>query len=65
MFIGHSGLSFTAKRAAQKGSLGTLFIATQFADILWPFLLVFNVGKVAVIPGYTKTNAFERTATAQ
>lgn len=59
MFIGHFGLSFAAKKAAPKVSLGTLFIATQFVDILWPFLLVFHVEKVAVVPGYTKTNAFE------
>jgi hypothetical protein len=59
MFIGHFGLSFAAKKAAPKVSLGTLFIATQFVDILWPFLLVFNVEKVAIVPGYTKTNAFE------
>jgi hypothetical protein len=59
MFIGHFGLSFAAKKTAPKVSLATLFIATQFVDILWPFLLVFHVEKVAIIPGYTKTNAFE------
>ena len=59
MFIGHFGLSFAAKKAAPKVSLATLFIATQFVDILWPFLLVLNIEKVAVVPGYTKTNAFE------
>jgi len=59
MFIGHFGLSFAAKKAAPKVSLGTLFIATQFVDILWPFLLVFHVEKVAVVPGYTKSNAFD------
>jgi hypothetical protein len=59
MFIGHFGLSFAAKKAAPQVSLGTLFIATQFVDILWPFLLVFNIEKVAITPGYTKMNAFE------
>ncbi|WP_158795812.1 metal-dependent hydrolase [Pedobacter sp. L105] len=59
MFIGHFGLSFAAKKAAPKVSLGILFIATQFVDLLWPFLLLFHVEKVAVVPGYTKTNAFE------
>jgi membrane-bound metal-dependent hydrolase YbcI (DUF457 family) len=59
MFIGHFGLSFAAKKVAPKVSLATLFIATQFVDILWPFLLVFGIEKVAVTPGYTKTNAFE------
>ncbi|WCT13238.1 metal-dependent hydrolase [Mucilaginibacter jinjuensis] len=59
MFIGHFGLSFAAKKAAPKVSLGTLFIATQFVDILWPFLLVFHIEKMAIVPGYTKVNAFE------
>jgi hypothetical protein len=59
MFIGHFGLSLAAKKAAPKVSLATLFIATQFVDLLWPFLLIFHVEKVAVVPGYTKTNAFE------
>jgi hypothetical protein len=59
MFIGHFGLSFAAKKAAPKVSLGTLFIATQFVDLLWPFLLLFHIEKVAVVPGYTKTNSFE------
>lgn len=59
MFIGHFGLSFAAKKAAPKVSLGTLFIATQFVDILWPFLLVFHVEKMSIVPGYTKVNAFE------
>ena len=61
MFIGHFGLSFAAKKAAPKVSLGMLFVATQFVDLLWPLLLVLNVEKVAVVPGYTKTNAFEFT----
>lgn len=59
MFIGHFGLSFAAKKAAPKVSLAILFIATQFVDIVWPFLLISNVEKVAVVPGYTETNAFE------
>jgi hypothetical protein len=59
MFIGHFALSFAAKKAAPKVSLGTLFVATQFVDILWPFLLLLNVEKVAIVQGYTKSNALE------
>ena len=59
MLIGHFGISFAAKKAAPKVSLGTLFIAAQFVDILWPFLLLFHIEKVAFMPGYTKVNAFE------
>jgi len=59
MFIGHFGLSFAAKKVAPRVSLATLFIATQFVDILWPFLLIFHVEKVAIVPDYTKTNVLE------
>jgi len=59
MFIGHFGLSFAAKKAAPKVSLGFLFIATQFVDILWPFMLVLNIEKVVIVPCYTKSNALD------
>lgn len=58
MFIGHFGLSLAAKKAAPTVSLGTLFIATQFVDLLWPFLLICHIETVAIVPGHTKTNAF-------
>jgi len=59
MFIGHFGLSFAAKKAAPKVSLGFLFIATQFVDVLWPFMLLLNIEKVAIVPGYTQSNALD------
>ena len=59
MFIGHFALSFAAKKAAPKVSLGTLFIATQLVDIVWPFLLLFHIEKVAIVPGITQSNALE------
>lgn len=59
MFIGHFGLSFGAKKVAPAVSLGTMFIATQFVDILWPFFLITDVEHVNIVPGYTEMNAFE------
>jgi membrane-bound metal-dependent hydrolase YbcI (DUF457 family) len=59
MFIGHFALSFAAKKAAPKVSLGPLFIATQFVDIIWPFLLLVKIEKVAIVPGYTESNALD------
>lgn len=59
MFLGHFGLSFAARKVAPTVSLGTLFIATQFVDIIWPLLLVLHIEKVAISPGYTETNAYE------
>jgi multidrug transporter EmrE-like cation transporter len=51
MFIGHFGLGLGAKRYAPAVSLGTLFLAAQFADILWPSLLIAGVEKVEIDPG--------------
>jgi membrane-bound metal-dependent hydrolase YbcI (DUF457 family) len=53
MFIGHFGLGFGAKRAAPAVSLGTLFIACQFADLLWPTLVLLGYERVEVVPGAT------------
>lgn len=53
MFIGHFGLGFGAKRMAPAVSLGTLFLAAQLADLLWPTLLLLGVEEVRIDPGIT------------
>ena len=53
MFLGHYGLAFGAKRIAPAVSLGTLFLASQFADLLWPTLVVMGIEIVEVDPGNT------------
>jgi hypothetical protein len=59
MFIGHFGLSFGVKKTAPQISLVTLFVATQFVDILWPFMLLFGIERVNIVPGYTAINPFD------
>ncbi len=58
MFLGHYGVALAAKKAAPKVSLAWLFAAAQFADILWPILLVTNVEQYALQPGYSKVSAY-------
>lgn len=53
MFLGHYALAFGAKRIAPTVSLGTLFLAAQFADLLWPTLLVMGLEVVEIDPGNT------------
>lgn len=53
MFIGHFGVGFGAKSVAPKASLGSLFIAAQFIDLLWPTLLLLGVETVRIVPGAT------------
>jgi hypothetical protein len=40
VFIGHFALGFAAKRLAPAVSLGTLFLACQLADLVWPNLVL-------------------------
>jgi FtsH-binding integral membrane protein len=51
MFIGHFGVGFAGKKFTKTTSLGTLFIAAQFLDLLWPTLLLLDVEHVAIKPG--------------
>jgi len=53
MFIGHFGAGFGAKAVAPGVSLGSLFLAAQFIDLLWPTLLLLGVEHVRIVPGAT------------
>ena len=53
MFIGHFGAGLAAKKVDNKISLGTLFLASQFIDLLWPFFLLFGLETVKIEPGNT------------
>lgn len=53
MFIGHFAVGLGAKRAAPAVSLGTLFLAAQFADLLWPTFVLLGIEKVEIVPGAT------------
>lgn len=51
MFIGHFGVGLGAKKAAPRISLGTLFLAAQFLDLLWPTFLLLGWEHVAIRAG--------------
>jgi len=53
MFIGHFAVGLGAKAIVPKTSLGTLFLAAQFIDLLWPTLLLLGVEHVEIDPGNT------------
>jgi hypothetical protein len=53
MFIGHFALGFGAKKLAPEVSLGALFLACQFADLLWPSLVLLGIESVEIQPGNT------------
>jgi len=56
MFLGHFAVGLGAKRAAPALSLGTLFAAAQFADLLWPNLVLAGVERLEIVPGATAVN---------
>ena len=53
MFAGHYAIAMGAKRYAPGVSLGILFLACQFADLLWPNLVLAGVESVEIDPGNT------------
>lgn len=59
MFLGHFGVAFAGKRAAPSVSLGTLFLAVQFADLLFFPLVLSGVEHFRIVPGYLAASAFE------
>jgi len=53
MFLGHYAVAIGAKKVAPKTSLGTLFAAAAFLDLVWPVLVLAGDERVAVAPGAT------------
>ena len=53
MFLGHFGPAFAARKASPSISLGALFLACQFADLLWPTLVLAGIERVEIEPGAT------------
>jgi membrane-bound metal-dependent hydrolase YbcI (DUF457 family) len=62
MFLGHFGVALAAKKAAPKASLGTLFLAAQLADLLWPVFLVLGWEQVRIEPGNTRITPLDFVA---
>ena len=59
MILGHYGVALAAKRVAPRSSLGTLILAAQWADELWPLLLLFGAEHVRVAPGLMAANSLD------
>lgn len=59
MFIGHFAVALAAKRAAPRAKLGTLVMAAQWLDLLWPIFLLFGLEHVRPAPGITRFSPFD------
>lgn len=53
MFLGHFAVSFGAKKPAPSLSLGTLFLAAQFVDLMWPLFLLLGLEHARIDVGNT------------
>lgn len=53
MFAGHFGVGLGLKRLVPSVSLGALFLAVQWVDLLWPTLLLLGLEHVRIQPGIT------------
>jgi membrane-bound metal-dependent hydrolase YbcI (DUF457 family) len=49
MFVGHYGAAFAGKKLAPGVSLGWLFLAASFVDVLWPVFLRLGWEKVEIV----------------
>jgi hypothetical protein len=59
MFVGHYGVSLTAKAAKNSIPLWVLFVAVQLLDVCWSFFVLLGIEKVRIVPGITATNPLD------
>jgi hypothetical protein len=59
MFVGHYGISFAAKPAADRIPLWVWFIAVQWLDVVWSVLVLLGIEKLRIVPGFTEANALD------
>jgi hypothetical protein len=50
MFLGHYAVALAARRVAPATSLGMLFLAAVFIDLLWPALLLAGIERARIDP---------------
>lgn len=53
MFVGHFGVAMAAQKVAPGPSLGTLVLAAQLVDGVWPIFLLLGWERVEIVPGIT------------
>jgi hypothetical protein len=59
MFVGHYAAAFALKSKEKSASLGMLFIATQFVDILFFPLTLLGVERIKLVDNFTAVNNFD------
>ena len=62
MFLGHYALGFGAKKLTPYTSLGTLLLAAELVDLLWPSFLMLGIETVRIAPGITRVTPLDFTS---
>jgi membrane-bound metal-dependent hydrolase YbcI (DUF457 family) len=59
MLIGHYGVALAIRSKEQSPSLGKLFIAVQWVDILFMVFVLMGIEKLRIVPGFTAVNPYD------
>ena len=63
MVIGHYGVAFAAKpvgvRLEARAPLWVWFIASQWMEVVWSFLVLLGIERLRIVPGFTEANALD------
>ena len=59
MFVGHYAASLALKKIEKRASLGILFLAVQFVDIVFFPLVLLGVERINIIENFTQSTHFE------
>jgi len=59
MFVGHNAASLALKKLEKRASLGVLFLAVQFVDILFFPLVLLGVERLNIVENFTQSTHFE------
>jgi membrane-bound metal-dependent hydrolase YbcI (DUF457 family) len=59
MLLGHYAVALAAKSYAPRTSLGTLVLAAQLPDLIWPVFILLGWEHVAIVPGLMAASPFD------
>ncbi len=59
MFLGHVAVGLAAKKPSRKPSLGTLLLAVELPNLLWPIFLALGLERVYIVPGFTAVSPLD------
>lgn len=59
MFVGHYAASLALKRFEKRASLGVLFLAVQFVDLVFFPLVLLGIERLNIVENFTQSTHFE------